>query len=237
MPPGRAASRRRSACPTSTIPRPCIPRRGGTSATRSCPAGRSSPMRRSYCRIWPGSGRPSGSRRRRRFWSVTRRSGCTACIWRPSCPRVRARGGTRWRPCWRTPRRIPRVVVSGDMNNHGIGREFVARGFRWPTEHNPHTEHFWNWDHIFLKGLALSDSGATGVVRDNRHASDHKAVWAVISLVAPSAARTIPQRLPRTRRQEIRMRNRLCALRHAAVRDDRPGAATSRHTGLHASKK
>ncbi len=81
----------------------------------------------------------------------------------------------------------PRVVVSGDMNNHGIGREFVARGFRWPTEHNPHTEHFWNWDHIFLKGLALSDSGATGVVRDNRHASDHKAVWAVISLVAPSA--------------------------------------------------
>lgn len=79
----------------------------------------------------------------------------------------------------------PRVVISGDMNNHGIGREFVARGFRWPTEHNPHTEHIWSWDHIFLKGLALSDSGATGVVRDNHHASDHKPVWAVISLVAP----------------------------------------------------
>lgn len=86
----------------------------------------------------------------------------------------------------------PRVVVSGDMNNHGIGREFLARGFRWPTEHNPHTELFWNWDHIFLKGLALSDSGATGVVRDNHHASDHKPVWAVISLVAPTpSARSV----------------------------------------------
>jgi endonuclease/exonuclease/phosphatase family metal-dependent hydrolase len=80
----------------------------------------------------------------------------------------------------------PRVVVSGDMNNHGIGREFVAHGFRWPTEHNPHTEHLWNWDHVFLKGLVLSDSGATGVIRDNHHASDHKPVWAVISLVDPS---------------------------------------------------
>lgn len=81
----------------------------------------------------------------------------------------------------------PRVVVSGDMNNHGIGREFVAHGFGWPTQHNPHTEHFWNWDHIFLKGLALRDSAATGVVRDNRHASDHKPVWAMISLAAPAA--------------------------------------------------
>jgi endonuclease/exonuclease/phosphatase family metal-dependent hydrolase len=82
----------------------------------------------------------------------------------------------------------PRVVVSGDMNNHGIGREFLARGYRWPTEHNPHTEHFWNWDHIFLKGLALSDSGATGVVHDNHHASDHRPVWAVVSLSTSTPA-------------------------------------------------
>ncbi|MGH7613145.1 MAG: endonuclease/exonuclease/phosphatase family protein, partial [Gemmatimonadales bacterium] len=72
----------------------------------------------------------------------------------------------------------PRVIVCGDMNSHGIGREFRAAGYGWPTEHNPRTKHFWNWDHVFLKGLELRDTTSTGVVRDNRHASDHRPVWA-----------------------------------------------------------
>jgi endonuclease/exonuclease/phosphatase family metal-dependent hydrolase len=87
----------------------------------------------------------------------------------------------------------PRVIVGGDMNNHGIGREFLAQGYGWPTEHNPHTEHIWNWDHVFLKGLAPNDNTATGVVRQTRHASDHHPVWAVLSLVSrgsPQAAAT-----------------------------------------------
>jgi endonuclease/exonuclease/phosphatase family metal-dependent hydrolase len=81
----------------------------------------------------------------------------------------------------------PRVIVSGDMNSHGIGKAFRAAGYAWPTERNPHTNHFWNWDHIFLRGLALRDSASTGVVRHNRHASDHRPVWAVVSLLARSA--------------------------------------------------
>lgn len=81
----------------------------------------------------------------------------------------------------------PRVIVSGDMNSHGIGEEFRAAGYAWPTEHNPHTEHWWNWDHVFLRGLALRDGASTGVVRHNRHASDHHPVWAVVALFATEA--------------------------------------------------
>jgi endonuclease/exonuclease/phosphatase family metal-dependent hydrolase len=79
----------------------------------------------------------------------------------------------------------PRVIVSGDMNSHGIGEEFRAAGYTWPTEHNPRTELWWNWDHVFLRGLALRDGPSTGVVRHNRHASDHRPVWAVVALHAP----------------------------------------------------
>ena len=76
----------------------------------------------------------------------------------------------------------PRVVISGDMNSHGIGNEFRKAGFLWPTEHNPPSHHFFKFDHVFLKGLAPLDSGATGVVHDARGASDHRPVWAVAAL-------------------------------------------------------
>lgn len=78
--------------------------------------------------------------------------------------------------------KYPQVIVAGDMNNHSIGRVFRAAGYAWPTEHNPRTDHFWNWDHMFLRGLSLYDSASTGVVRDNRHASDHRPVWALVAL-------------------------------------------------------
>jgi len=76
----------------------------------------------------------------------------------------------------------PRVIVTGDMNSHGIGQAFRAAGYAWPTEHNPRTEHWWNWDHVFLRGVALRDAASTGVVRHNRHASDHHPVWALVAL-------------------------------------------------------
>jgi endonuclease/exonuclease/phosphatase family metal-dependent hydrolase len=81
----------------------------------------------------------------------------------------------------------PRVVVSGDMNSRGIGKEFRAAGFVWPTEHNPRTHLVFNWDHIFFKGLAPADSGGTGVVRDPLGASDHRPVWAVAVLRGDAA--------------------------------------------------
>lgn len=77
----------------------------------------------------------------------------------------------------------PFVIVAGDMNSHGIGKEFVAHGFRWPTEHNGFTTAFFNWDHVFLKGFVAPSSGkVTGIVRDTLGTSDHDPVWAVAQL-------------------------------------------------------
>jgi endonuclease/exonuclease/phosphatase family metal-dependent hydrolase len=84
----------------------------------------------------------------------------------------------------------PLVIVGGDMNSHGLGREFLAAGYIWPTEHNPRTKHFWNWDHVFLKGLELRDTTSTGVVRDNRHASDHRPVWTEVVFRVPAMPRS-----------------------------------------------
>jgi endonuclease/exonuclease/phosphatase (EEP) superfamily protein YafD len=76
----------------------------------------------------------------------------------------------------------PLVIVAGDMNSHGIGKEFVAGGFLWPTEHNRFTTAVFNWDHVFLKGLSAPDQMFTGVVRDTLGTSDHDPVWAVAQL-------------------------------------------------------
>ena len=78
----------------------------------------------------------------------------------------------------------PLVVVAGDMNSHGIGKEFRAGGFLWPTEHNGFTTAVFNWDHIFLKGFAppAPRSKAAGIVRDTLGTSDHDPVWAVAQL-------------------------------------------------------
>lgn len=78
----------------------------------------------------------------------------------------------------------PLVIVAGDMNSHGIGKEFVAGGFFWPTEHNRFTTALFNWDHVFLKGFTAParDQRFTGVVRDTLGTSDHDPVWAVAQL-------------------------------------------------------
>jgi len=77
----------------------------------------------------------------------------------------------------------PFVIVAGDMNSHGIGKEF-AGGFLWPTEHNHFTTALFNWDHVFLKGFSAPtpDQRFTGVVRDTLGTSDHDPVWAVAQL-------------------------------------------------------
>jgi endonuclease/exonuclease/phosphatase family metal-dependent hydrolase len=70
-----------------------------------------------------------------------------------------------------------RVIIGGDMNNHGIGRMVSDSGYAWPTEHGPNTIRLWRWDHIFVRGLALPDTAAAGTVLDVRNASDHRPVW------------------------------------------------------------
>ncbi|HSJ09246.1 MAG TPA: endonuclease/exonuclease/phosphatase family protein [Longimicrobiales bacterium] len=69
------------------------------------------------------------------------------------------------------------VVIGGDMNSRDVGGEAVARGYAWPTRDGPGTTALGRWDHLFMKGLVLADSAATGTVRDVRGASDHRPVW------------------------------------------------------------
>ena len=79
--------------------------------------------------------------------------------------------------------KYPLVIVAGDMNSHGIGKEFVAGGFKWPTEHNGFTTAIFNWDHVFLRGFAApTEQKYAGVVRDTLGTSDHDPVWAVAQL-------------------------------------------------------
>jgi len=78
-----------------------------------------------------------------------------------------------------------KVIVGGDMNDPGMAEVFADSGFAWPTKHEMPTSHDWRFDHIVLKGLQLASADSTGVVRDVHGASDHRPVWAVVSLEAP----------------------------------------------------
>jgi endonuclease/exonuclease/phosphatase family metal-dependent hydrolase len=87
---------------------------------------------------------------------------------------------------------FPSVIIAGDMNGYGIGKTFRAAGYRWLTEENPATDHFFRYDHVFLKGLQPAEGTSTGVIHDNRGASDHRPVWAVVSLRVPAATQRVP---------------------------------------------
>jgi endonuclease/exonuclease/phosphatase family metal-dependent hydrolase len=87
---------------------------------------------------------------------------------------------------------FPVVVLGGDFNSGTVPEIALSRGFSWPTRHLGHTEAFWDMDHILLKGLSLADGVATGLVRDNYGASDHKPVWARIVLPAERVSAVRP---------------------------------------------
>jgi endonuclease/exonuclease/phosphatase (EEP) superfamily protein YafD len=77
------------------------------------------------------------------------------------------------------------VIVAGDINSRGIVKYFEQQGFAWPTKNVGKTITIFSWDHIFVRGLAVPDSGGAGKVRRVRGASDHRPVWA--SLLLPKA--------------------------------------------------
>lgn len=79
-----------------------------------------------------------------------------------------------------------RVIVGGDLNSRGVGKEFRAAGYIWPTADNPKTHMFFNWDHVLFKGFAPADHAGAGVVRDTLRTSDHDPVWAVAVLAPPA---------------------------------------------------
>ncbi len=82
------------------------------------------------------------------------------------------------------------VVIAGDFNSHGKVAELERAGFAWLTRGLGGTTKFkllgipianLRYDHVVTRGLALAPGpDAVGVVADNRGASDHRPIWAVL---------------------------------------------------------
>jgi endonuclease/exonuclease/phosphatase family metal-dependent hydrolase len=82
------------------------------------------------------------------------------------------------------------VVIAGDFNSHGKVEELERLGFAWLTRDLGATTRFkllgiplasLRYDHVLVRGLKLAPGkDASGVVADNRGASDHKPIWAVL---------------------------------------------------------
>ena len=76
-----------------------------------------------------------------------------------------------------------RAVIAGDFNDRDVvGPLIEGAGYRWVSRDARRTVGLFAWDHVFARGLDLKASPArSGVVRDNRQASDHRPVWAVLA--------------------------------------------------------
>jgi endonuclease/exonuclease/phosphatase family metal-dependent hydrolase len=78
------------------------------------------------------------------------------------------------------------VLVLGDLNTREVGRLFEEQGFRWLSKAVGTTTRRagmrFSFDHIFAKGLPASAAFEAAALRDNRGASDHRPVWALVTL-------------------------------------------------------
>jgi endonuclease/exonuclease/phosphatase family metal-dependent hydrolase len=72
------------------------------------------------------------------------------------------------------------VIIAGDFNSSGIGARLMAHGFLWPTRKVGHSAGPFSFDHVFVRGLRLSDPTSVGVAKNGPPASDHWPVWAVV---------------------------------------------------------
>jgi endonuclease/exonuclease/phosphatase family metal-dependent hydrolase len=82
------------------------------------------------------------------------------------------------------------VVIAGDFNSYGKVAELSKAGFDWITRELGATKpvrllgiHLFgmDYDHVLARGLrAAPGSGAMGIVKNNRHASDHLPIWTVL---------------------------------------------------------
>jgi endonuclease/exonuclease/phosphatase family metal-dependent hydrolase len=91
------------------------------------------------------------------------------------------------------------VVIAGDFNSHDKVEELARAGFAWVTRDVGATTRFrllgiplagLAYDHVLARGLRLAPGPeATGVVADNRGASDHQPVWAVLEADEADALR------------------------------------------------
>jgi endonuclease/exonuclease/phosphatase family metal-dependent hydrolase len=76
-----------------------------------------------------------------------------------------------------------RAVIAGDFNDRDVvGPQIEGAGYRWLSRDARRTVGLFAWDHVFTRGLdAPAAAVRSGVVRDNRQASDHRPVWAQVS--------------------------------------------------------
>lgn len=74
----------------------------------------------------------------------------------------------------------PAVVIAGDFNSETVADIAADRGYAWPSRGLPHTNSWWTFDHVLLRGVALAGDGAIGV-SEPAGASDHKPVWALLT--------------------------------------------------------
>jgi endonuclease/exonuclease/phosphatase family metal-dependent hydrolase len=82
------------------------------------------------------------------------------------------------------------VVIVGDFNSHDKVEVLAKAGFAWVTRDVGDTTRFrllgitlagMSYDHVLARGLeAAPGKDAVGVVQDNRGASDHRPIWAVL---------------------------------------------------------
>ena len=82
------------------------------------------------------------------------------------------------------------VVILGDFNSHDKVEELQREGFAWLTRKLGPTTRFkllgipianMGYDHVVTKRLHLAaGDNVLGIVRDNRGASDHLPIWAVL---------------------------------------------------------
>jgi endonuclease/exonuclease/phosphatase family metal-dependent hydrolase len=82
------------------------------------------------------------------------------------------------------------VVIAGDFNSHDKVEELARAGFTWVTRDLGATARLrllgmgiagLAYDHVLAKGLGVANEpAAVGVVADNRGASDHEPIWAVL---------------------------------------------------------
>ncbi len=82
------------------------------------------------------------------------------------------------------------VVIAGDFNSYDVGHEFADAGFTWPTrDTGPTIKRFFltfHYDHVFARDASGRPiPGSADVVKDNRGASDHKAIWAALDFDVP----------------------------------------------------
>ena len=87
------------------------------------------------------------------------------------------------------------AIVAGDVNSHSVGEVFEAAGLAWPTRDIGGTRGGHSFDHVFARGLAIALPPFAGVVREAKEASDHRPVWALLTLAPrqtclPNAKRT-----------------------------------------------